>query len=60
MKTIKLEITDNTFKRLMSADIIRQMQGEDGILEQAFRKVLQAIDNDEVFITLQLKEELEK
>jgi len=60
MKTIKLEITDNTFKRLVSADTIRQMKGEDGLLEQAFRKILQAIDNDEYFITLQLKEELEK
>lgn len=60
MKTIKLEITENTFKRLVSADTIRQMKGEDGILDQAFRKILQAIDNDEYFITLQLKEELEK
>ena len=60
MKAIKLEITDNTFKRLVSADTIRQMKGEDGLLEQAFRKILQAIDNDEYFITLQLKEELEK
>lgn len=58
MKTIKLEITDNTFKRLVSADTIRQMKGEDGLLEQAFRKILQAIENDEYFITLQLKEEL--
>lgn len=60
MKTIKLEITENTFKRLMSADTIRQMKGEDGLLDQAFRKILQAIDNDEYLITLQLKEELEK
>ena len=60
MKTIKLEITDKTFKRLVSADTIRQMKGEDGILDQAFRKILQAMDNDEYSVTLQLKEELEK
>lgn len=60
MKTIKLEITDKTFKRLVSADTIRQMKDEDGLLDQAFRKILQAIDKDEQIVTLQLKEELEK
>lgn len=58
MKSIVLEISDKTYKTLLNAVAIRSMSGESfGVIDQAFRKVLAAIEAEQETVLLKLKEE---
>lgn len=58
MKIITLEITDKTYNELRKASVIRQMSGESfGLIDQAFNKVLEAIEGQEAIVTLKMKAE---
>lgn len=58
MKTITVEITDKTYNEIRKAIVVRQLSGESfGLLDQALKKIIQAIEEQETVVTLKMKKE---
>jgi hypothetical protein len=59
MRKIVIEITEGTYQHLLQAAALRQMSGEStGATDQAFRKILKALEEGQESLLLKLRSEL--
>ena len=59
MKTLKLEISDKAFSKMSSYATLKQLLGPESrtVSDLVLLKVVQAIQNNEVFLELKAKED---